>query len=68
MKFGQMSVSFNKTSSRLFHDFNEMTKQQDMPIFSSWYLPFLIFPYSPFQKVEHWKLNINGYWVIGAGC
>ena len=28
----------------------------------------LILPYSPFQKNEHWELDIIAYWVIGAGC
>ena len=43
-----------------------MTKQ-DLSVFSSWYLPFLILPYSSFQKNEK-KFDIIGYWVIGAGC
>ena len=47
-------------------------------------MPFLIVPYSPFQKKtkkqkqkktkkkqqqqQHWNLDIIGYWVMGAGC
>ena len=38
-----------ETSSRPLYNFDEITKQ-DMSIFKSWYLPFLILPYSPFQK------------------
>ena len=22
----------------------------------------------PFKKLKHWKLDIIGYWVFGAGC
>ena len=47
------------TSSRLFYDVNEMTILQDLSIFSSWYLPLLIVPYSPFQKDE--TLETYGY-------
>ena len=57
-----------KTSFRTFHDSDEMTTYQDLSICPSWYLPFLILPYSPFQKMKHWKLDKIGYWVIGAGC
>ena len=39
-----------KTSSSPFYDFNEMAIERDLRIFSSRYLPFLILPYSPFQK------------------
>ena len=47
-----------------------MKIQWDMSIFSSWYLPFLILPYSPFQKKKKKKkkpkkLDIIVYWVIG---
>ena len=38
-----------------------MTIQQDLSIFSSWYLPFQ-------KKMKHWKLDKIGYWEIGAGC
>ena len=41
-----------ETSFRPFYDFNEIPIQQDLTIFSSWYLPFLILPYLPFQKNE----------------
>ena len=41
-----------ETSFRPFYGFNEMTIQRDLSIFSSLYLPFLILPYSPFQKNE----------------
>ena len=39
-----------ETSFRPFYDFNEMTIKQDLPIFISFYLPFSILPYLPFQK------------------
>ena len=63
-----------ETSSRPIYDFNEMTIKQDFSVFSSWCLPFFhlflhIFPpYSPFQKMKYWRLEIIRYWVIGAGC
>ena len=41
-----------ETSFSSFYDFNEMTIQQDLLILGSWYLPFLILPYSPFQTTE----------------
>ena len=50
-----------------FYDFIKMTIQQDLTVFDSWRLLFLIVPYLPFQKNEHWNLDIIGYWVIG-GC
>ena len=60
-------------SSRPFYDFNEMTVQRDLSIFSNWYSPFLILPYSPFKKKKkerkkYWKVNVISYWVIEAGC
>ena len=45
-----------KTSSRPFQDFNKMTIKLDLSIFSSWYLPLLILPYSPFRKNERLEL------------
>ena len=57
-----------ETSPSLLHDFIKMTVLQDLAIFSGWYLPFLILPYSPFQKMKPWNLDIIGYWVIEAGC
>ena len=42
-----------ETSSTPFYDFMKMTIQQDLVIFNSRHLPFLIVPYPPFQK----KLN-----------
>ena len=34
----------------------------DLSIFSSWYLPFLILPYSSVQKkIKHFKLDVIGY-------
>ena len=53
-----------ETSSRPFHDFNEMTIYQDLLIFSSWSSSFLILSYSPFPKIktaERLKLDIIGY-------
>ena len=41
-----------ETSSRPFCDFIKTTIGQDLAIFNSWHLPFLIVPYSPFQKNE----------------
>ena len=40
---------------------------RDLPNFNSGHVPFLIVPYSPFQKkkkkkkIEHWNLDIIGY-------
>ena len=48
-----------EVSSRLFFDFIKMTVYWDLTIFDSWYLPFLIVPYSPFQKMKHWKKTWN---------
>ena len=51
-----------ETSSRPFYDFTRMPIEQDLTIFNSWHLPFLIFPYSPFQKkLKHWNLDKIGY-------
>ena len=41
-----------ETSSRLFYDSIEMMIQQDVVIFNSWHLPFLIVVFSHFQKNE----------------
>ena len=41
-----------ETSSRSFYDFIKMTIYQDLAIFNSWHLTFLIVPYSTFQKNE----------------
>ena len=57
-----------QTSSRSFYDFIKTTIGQDLAVFNSWRLPFLIVSYSPFQKMHHWNLNIIGPWVIWAGC
>ena len=42
-----------RTSSRPFYGFIKMTTKRDPVIFNGEYLPFLIVPYSPFQKLEH---------------
>ena len=72
MKLGQILVCYLKnisntvlaqywrleTSSRPFYDLIKMTIGQDLTIFNSWHLPFLIVPYSPFQKnetLESWR-------------
>ena len=83
MKFGQILVCCMtnipnmilaecrrlETSSKLFYDFNKMTIERDLDVFNGSHLPFLIVPYSPFQKkMKQWNLDIIGYWVIGAGC
>ena len=57
-----------ETSSRFFYDFIKTTIQQDLAIFNSWYIPFLIVLYLPFQKMNHCNPGIFGYWVIGEGC
>ena len=57
-----------ETSSRPFYDFIKLTIYQDPAMFNSEHLPFLIAPYSPFQKMECWNLNLIHYWVIGADC
>ena len=41
-----------ETSSRLFYNFIKMAILQDLTIFNGWHLPFLIVPYSHFQKKE----------------
>ena len=41
---------------------------QDLTILIVDIYHFLIVPYSPFQKMKHWNLDIIGYWAIGAGC
>ena len=41
-----------KTSSRTFYYFIKIIIGQDLAIFNGWHLPFLIVPYSPFQKIE----------------
>ena len=53
------------TSSRPFYDFIKITIQQDLAIFNSWYLSFLIVPYSPFQKnetMESWHKWLLSNW------
>ena len=76
MKFGQLLVFcmtniFSmflvecwslETSSRLFYDFIKMTIQQDLAIFYSWHMLFLIDIYSTFQKKK--KIEILPYLVI----
>ena len=80
MKFGQILVCCMtnvcnmflaqwwklKTSPRRFY-FIKMTLQQDVAVFNSWHLPFLIISCLPFQKIKPHILGIIGYWVIGAG-
>ena len=54
-----------ETSFRPFYDFNEIPIQQDLTIFSSWYLPFLNLPYLPFQKnetLETWHNRLLSNW------
>ena len=41
-----------ETSSTPFYHFIKMTIVQDVVIFYSWHLPFLIVGYSHFQKTE----------------
>ena len=41
-----------ETNSRPFHNFIKMTILQDLAISNCYHLPFLIVPYSPFQKNE----------------
>ena len=41
-----------ETSFRSFYDFIKMAIDQNLAIFNSWHLPFLIVPYSHFQKNE----------------
>ena len=79
MKFGQileccmrnLSDMFSaqcfrlETTSRCLYDFMKMAIKQDPAIFDSWQLPFLIVPYSYFQKNETLEFWHN--WVIGAG-
>ena len=79
MKFGQILVCCMtnisnmflaecwrlETSSRLFYDFIKKTIQQDLTIFNRWHIPFLIVPYSPFQKnetLESWHNWLLSNW------
>ena len=69
MKFGQILVCCMvdilnmllaqcwrlETSPRPFYDFIKMTKWRNLAIFNISCLPFLIVPYSPFQKNETLK-------------
>ena len=48
-----------ETSSRPFY-FLKITIKRDQAIFNNWHLAFLIVPYSPFQKIKHWNLDIIG--------
>ena len=41
-----------ETSSMTFYYFIKMTVERDLTIFNSSHLPFLIVPYSPFEKNE----------------
>ena len=70
MKFGQILVCCTtdisnkflaqcwraETSSRPFYDFIKTTIYRDLPILNSGHVPFIIFPYSPFQK--YWNTGI----------
>ena len=51
-----------ETSCRPFYGFIKMTIQQDLIIFNSWHLPFLIVAYSLFQKNE--TLDSWHYWLL----
>ena len=67
MKFRQIPMYlitniWLETSSKSFYDFNEMTTLRDLSSFSSWYLPFLILPYSTFQKNKTLKTWPN--WLL----
>ena len=56
------------TTSRPFHNFNEITVQWNLTIFSSWCLPYLILLYLPFQKNETlaiWHNWLLSNWLIG---
>ena len=55
-----------ETSTRFFYDFDKMTTKQDLAIFNSWHLPFLIVPHSPFEKnetLEFWHNLFRGPWT-----
>ena len=39
-----------------------------LAIFNSWHLHFYISLIHHFQKMKHGRIDIIGYWVIGAGC
>ena len=47
-----------ETSPMPFYDFIKMTIQWHLNIFNSWHFPFLIVPYSPFQKKKKWNTRI----------
>ena len=51
-----------ETSSRHFYDFIKMPIQRDFAIFNGRHLPFLIAPYSPFQKSETLEPGHN--WLL----
>ena len=56
-----------ETNSRLFYFFIKLKIKQDLTIFNGWHLPFLIVPYSPFQKDDTLESWHNLLWVIEAG-
>ena len=56
-----------ETSSRPFYDFIKMKIEQDLVIFNSQNLPFLIVHYSHFQESETLE-SWHCYWVIWADC
>ena len=79
MKFGQILVCCMtnisnmflaqcwrlETSPRPFYDFNKMTILGDLTVFNSWHLPYLIVPYSLFQKnevLESWHNWLLSNW------
>ena len=54
-----------ETSPRIFYDFIKMTIWRNLAIFNGCHLPFLIVPYSPFQKnetLESWHDWLLSYW------
>ena len=80
MKFGQILVCSMtnisnlflaqcwrlETSSRPIYDFIKIKIWQDPVIFSSWHLPFLNVPYSPFQENEalkSWQNWLLSNWI-----
>ena len=82
MKFGQILVCCMtnisnmfltpcwrlETSCRPFYGFIKTTNSEIWPFSIVEIYHFWLFLIQIFKKMEHWNLNIIGYWVIGAGC
>ena len=57
-----------ETSSRPFYVFNEMTINEicQFLVVDIYHFQFSLI--HSFKVMKYWKLDINGCWIIGAGC